>query len=319
VRVAARTASKLGGEGVVRLVSAVRARFEIARDAEVTIEANPEDVNADAARAWCGAGVNRVSLGAQSFDPSVLEWMHRTHTAGQTRGAVQTLRDNGIANISTDLIFSLPESLARDWDRDIGETLALEPDHVSVYGLTVEPATPLGRWTARGDVTEAPEERWAGEFTRAHEQFSAAGFTHYEVSNYAKSNRRARHNQAYWQDRAYLGVGPSAHGFDGATRRWNEAAYAHWLARVSGGEDPLAGSELLTPAQRYAERVYLGLRTDAGLRLEPSAVPVVKPWVDSGWAVTTKNGEQLVLNLTAAGWMRLDALVGALTSLGSRY
>jgi oxygen-independent coproporphyrinogen-3 oxidase len=232
---------------------------------------------------------------------------------------VSALRDNGIANISTDLIFALPESLSRDWDRDIAETLALEPDHVSVYGLTVEHATPLGRWTARGDVKEAPEERWANEFLRAHEQFSAAGFAHYEVSNYAKGGRRARHNQAYWQDRAYLGVGPSAHGFDGSTRRWNEAAYAHWLARVSGGEDPVAGSEVLTPEQRFAERAYIGLRTDAGFALEPMSVPVVKPWVDSGWGVITEKEGQSVLNLTAAGWMRLDALVGALTSLGSHY
>jgi oxygen-independent coproporphyrinogen-3 oxidase len=313
------TPSKLGGAGVAQLVDAVGARFAIAANAEVTIEANPEDVTAGSAVAWHNAGVNRVSLGAQSFDQAVLAWMHRTHTADETRRAVRTLRDTGIANISMDLIFALPESLSRDWDRDIGETLSLEPGHISVYGLTVERATPLGRWTARGDVKEAPEERWASEFTRAHDQLCAAGFAHYEVSNYARSGRRAEHNQAYWKDRAYIGVGPSAHGFDGATRRWNESAYAHWLARVTGGEDPVAGSEMLTAEQRYAERVYIGLRTDAGFPLEPSAVPVVKPWVDSGWAVTTETDGQLVLHLTPTGWMRLDALAGALTSLGSRY
>ena len=313
------TPSKLGGAGIARLVEVVRARFPIAQGAEVTIEANPEDISSGAAVSWRDAGVNRVSLGAQSFDPAVLQWMHRTHTAAETRDAVQMLRDNGIENISTDLIFALPESLSRDWDRDIEETLALEPQHVSVYGLTVERATPLGRWTARGDVQEAPEERWATEFMHAHERLSAAGFVHYEVSNYARDGRRAKHNSAYWRDRPYIGLGPSAHGYDGVTRRWNESAYAHWLARVAGGEDPVAGSEVLTDEQRYAERAYTGLRTDAGFVIEPATHSVVIPWVEQGWAATSETGGQIVLKLTPSGWMRLDALVSALTSLTSRY
>lgn len=313
------TPSKLGGAGVAQLVDVIRARFSIAAGAEVTVEANPEDVTPAAVTAWRDAGVNRVSLGAQSFDANVLTWMHRTHSVDDTRSAVRALRDGGIGNVSMDLIFALPDSLGRDWDRDLGETLSLEPDHVSVYGLTVEPATPLGRWKARGDVLEAPEERWASEFLRAHDELGAAGFAHYEVSNYARGGRRAKHNEAYWQDRAYIGVGPSAHGFDGTTRRWNESAYAHWLARVTGGEDPVAGSEQLTPAQRYSERVYLGLRTDAGFPLEPPAISVVKPWEESGWGIVAEKGGQSVLKLTPAGWMRLDALASALTSLGSRY
>src|SRR5256885_9095174 len=126
-------------------------------------------------------------------------------------------------------------------------------------------------------------------------------------------------NRADWQDRPYIGLGPSAHGFDGTSRRWNEHAYAHWLASVSGGQDPVAGSELLTPAQRHAERVYIGLRTDAGFPVEPSALPSVQPWVDAGWAFSAEKGGQFVLKLTPTGWMRLDALAGALTSLTSRY
>jgi oxygen-independent coproporphyrinogen-3 oxidase len=314
------TPSKLGGDGVARLLDAVRARFTIDANAEVTIEANPEDVTPAAARAWREAGVNRLSLGSQSFDDRVLAWMHRTHDAAQIGRAVHVAREAGVDNLSLDLIFALPESLERDWARDLDQVVALSPQHLSLYGLTVEHATPLGRWAARGDVRELPEERWADEFLRAHATLAAAGYAHYEVSNYARDGARARHNEAYWRDRAYLGVGPSAHGFDGATRRWNEPAYAHWLARVSGGEDPVSGSELLTPEQRLAERVYLGLRTDRGYQLERPVPPSVQQWVDAGWASIDST---LTLSLSPTGWMRLDALASALTSaltrLTSRY
>src|SRR5262249_40133143 len=146
-----------------------------------------------------------------------------------------------------------------DWTRDLQTAVALDTSHLSVYGLTVESGTPLGRWTARGRVHEPTEDRWAGEFLQADGVLTEAGFTHYEVSNYAKPGARARHNGAYWRRDAYLGIGPSAHGFDGRVRRWNEPAYARWLSQVASGTDPLAGSEALTDEQRQAECVYLGL------------------------------------------------------------
>ena len=313
------TPSKLGGDGVARLLDAVRERFTIAPAAEVTLETNPEDVSAGAVRAWRDAGINRLSLGAQSFDDRVLTWMHRTHDASDIARSVGVARDEGVENISVDVIFALPESLERDWRRDLEQASALAPDHISAYGLTVEPATPLGRWTARGDVVEPPEERWADEFIGAHTMLGDAGYAHYEVSNYARNGRRARHNEAYWLDRAYLGVGPSAHGFDGTSRRWNERAYAKWLARVSAGEDPVEGSEMLTADQRVAERVYLGLRSDRGLELEPADLEVVVPWEEAGWGTIATRHSSRTLVLTVTGWMRLDALAAALTSFRSRY
>lgn len=312
------TPSKLGGEGIAALLASIRDRFTITRDAEVTVEANPEDITGPNANAWRAAGVNRLSIGAQSFDERALEWMHRTHAATQTVDAVRTARDAGIANISLDLIFALPEALSRDLQRDLDQILALDPDHVSAYGLTVEPHTPLGRWKARGDVDEMPEDRWAAEFELTHEVLTNGGYAHYEVSNFARNGRVARHNSAYWQDRPYIGLGPSAHGFDGTTRRWNESAYAHWLARVSAGDDPLGGSEALTPEQRMAERVYIGLRTNWGLKIEPDDAQIVTPWIDAGWATLNDRHDSRILSLTPAGWMRLDALAAALTSFRSR-
>src|SRR5881394_4483520 len=192
---------------------------------EITLEANPEDVTPDHARAWHAAGISRVSLGAQSFDDAVLKWMHRSHDAAQTKRAVQALRDAGIENISLDLIFGLPEELQRNWERDLDILCSLLPAHCSLYGLTVEPRTPLDRWISRG-ATHAPnEERYADEYLMAHRRLSAEGFEFYEVSNAARAGYRSRHNSAYWSGKSYVGLGPAAHSFDGKTRRWNLRAW----------------------------------------------------------------------------------------------
>jgi len=308
------TPSRLGGVGVAAALDAVRDWFPLAPDAEVTIEANPDDVSADAARAWRDAGVNRVSVGSQSFDPEVLRWMHRTHDVGQVGRAVDALRGAGIENLSLDLIFAVPTALERDWDRDLAHALALAPDHLSLYGLTIEPGTPLGRWHERGTVAEADEDRYADEFLRAHETMGAAGFEHYEVSNFGRPGRRSRHNSSYWRGVPYVGLGPAAHGFDGGVRRWNAAAYVEWVRQLDTGADPVAGQERLQPSDRAAESVYLGLRTSDGLLLEPGEAARVGPWIDQGWG--TLDGARL--RLTAAGWLRLDALAADLTVLRSR-
>ncbi|MDQ8146061.1 MAG: radical SAM family heme chaperone HemW [Gemmatimonadota bacterium] len=285
------------------------------KNTEVTLEANPEDVSADAVRAWHSAGVNRVSLGVQSFDSQVLDWMHRGHDAEGTAEAIRVLRGEGIADLSVDLIAGIPEAMGRDWERDLELALALEPTHLSVYGLTVEPHTPLGRWAARGEVREAPEERHAEEFLRANDRLTGAGFDHYEVSNYSRRSHRARHNSAYWTRVPYLGLGPSAHGFDGAVRRWNLGPYASWSASASVGRDPVDGSERLGPEERAAEEVYLGLRTVDGLSVHQNDITTVTAWLDQGWAVLDPAGR---LRLTPEGWLRLDALAAALTSARSR-
>jgi oxygen-independent coproporphyrinogen III oxidase len=308
------TPSRLGGEGVARLVDTLRSHFEVAPAAEVTLEANPEDLTEDAAKRWRAAGVNRVSLGAQSFDDRVLTWMHRSHDAAAITRAVDVARSAGFDNLSLDLIFSLPESLERSWERDVDCALALEPQHLSLYGLTIEPHTPLGRWRARGDVTESPDERYELEFLHASQTLSAAGFGHYEVSNFARPGRRARHNSAYWTHVPYAGLGPSAHEFDGTRRRWNTAPYADWARRVLGGSDPAEGSELLSPDERTAEAVYLGLRTSDGLLLQEGEVEHVARWIEAGWGQVDAARR---LRLSPAGWLRLDALAADLTLVRS--
>jgi oxygen-independent coproporphyrinogen-3 oxidase len=308
------TPSRLGA-GVGEVLRLVRARANAnATDAEITIEANPDDVTPESAEAWAAAGVNRVSLGGQSFDPSVLEWMHRTHSADQIGAAVATLRAAGMANISLDMIFALPESLRRDWGADLDRALELAPEHVSLYGLTIEPQTPLGRWRARGEVAEAPEENYEAEFMLAHERLGASGYEHYEVSNFGRPNRRSRHNSSYWTGVPYAAMGPSAHSFDGTRRSWNVAAHADWEIRLRSGETVIAGSELLTEENRLSERVYLGLRTTDGLIATDAELRVARPWLEAGWAEVRNR----TIVLTATGFLRLDALAASLTLAGSR-
>ena len=254
--------------------------------------------------------MNRVSLGVQSFDPTVLEWMHRTHSAPQVTEAVNILNGEGIQRISLDLIFALPDSLDRDWARDLETAVSLEPGHLSVYGLTVEPHTPLGRWTTAGRVPGVSEERFEAEFLEANRRLEAAGFLHYEVSNYARPSDHSRHNSAYWSGASYLGLGPSAHGFDGETRRWNAREYVRWLELVEGGKDPMAGEETLWPAEVAAERVYLGLRTTEGLMATEVELHRAAPWISEGWA--RREGGQLIL--TPTGWLRMDSLAAALAA-----
>ena len=314
------TPSKLGGEGLSELLGAfshllgVDELSTLREDLEVTIEVNPEDVSPRSVDQWVRAGVNRASLGVQSFDPAVLKWMHREHGAEDSLRAAKCLREGGIENLSVDLIFALPSLLKRDWTRDLDLALGLEPAHLSLYGLTVEPRTPLGRWSARGEVNEATEERFELEFLEADRRLVAAGFEHYEVSNYGLAGRRSVHNSCYWSGAPYLGLGPAAHGFDGSTRRWNISAYAAWSGAVSAGRDPLEGSESIGEQERTAESVYLGLRTTDGLSIRQNEQERVTSWVGQGWATLHAD----VVRLTPIGWLRLDALAAALTLARSR-
>jgi len=307
------TPSRLPPAAVADLVGLVRAHWPLAPDAEVTLEANPEDVTASGARQWRASGVNRVSLGAQSFDDGVLRWMHRAHDARRIGDAMTLLRDAGIANLSLDLIFALPAALRRDWDRDLEHALALTPSHLSLYGLTIEERTPLARWVARGAVRPTDDDRYAAEYLRAHARLAPAGLTFYEVSNAARPGQRSRHNQAYWTGVPYRGLGPAAHSFDGRTRRWNLAAWEAYRRALLAGRSPVEHEETLSDEQQALERVYLALRTVEGLELTGGRASRLRQpptaWLDRGW-VELAGGR---VRCTPEGWLRLDALVADLT------
>jgi oxygen-independent coproporphyrinogen-3 oxidase len=308
------TPSRLGPDGVRRVLDVVTERFTPIDGAEITIEANPDDVDDAAVAAWTSAGVNRVSLGAQSFDDRALAWMHRTHDSRRVVDAARALATGGIANWSLDLIFGLPAELQRDWARDLDRAVELAPPHISLYGLTVESHTPIARWRDRGVEVEGGEDEYETEYLLAHHRLVSEGYSHYEVSNFGLPGSTSRHNRGYWTGASYVGLGPAAHGFDGAVRRWNSREYSAWLRLVGAGQDPLGGSEALTDENRVSEGVYLGLRTVDGIALCADEHATVDPWVQSGWAAV----EGSRLRLSATGWLRLDALATSLTMARSR-
>ena len=305
------TPSLLPAPDLARLLTSLLDAFRSTSsldDVEVTLEANPEDVTDAVVRSWSSAGVNRVSLGAQSFDDRVLKWMHRSHDAARIGDAVRTLRAAGIENISLDLIFALPEELQRDWARDLEHALALRPTHVSLYGLTVEPRTPLDRWISRGATKLPADDRYAEEYLLAHERLTASGFQFYEVSNASLDGFRSRHNSAYWSGRSYVGLGPAAHSFDGTTRRWNISAWEAYRRAIAEGRSAVESEEVLTPEQQSLEAMYLGLRTVEGVALRRLSPPSAALAVEAGWVV--EEGDRL--RCSPEGWLRLDELVAKL-------
>ena len=307
------TPSLLSPDAIATLLGALevpRTTHDVRRTVEVTLEANPEDVTPDAARAWRAAGVNRISLGAQSFDDHVLQWMHRSHDAARIGAAVHALRGAGIDNISLDLIFALPGELQRDWERDLDMALALRPNHLSLYGLTVEPRTPLDRWISRGATSAPDDDRYAQEYLAAHRRLTKDGFEFYEVSNAARDGLRSKHNSAYWSGKSYVGLGPAAHSFDGTTRRWNIRAWEAYRRAIADGRSPIDSEETLTDEQRETEAIYLGLRTAEGLPLAALRRPSPPLHLAAqGWIVEADGR----LKCTPEGWLRLDSLVNELT------
>ncbi|MGE0352281.1 MAG: radical SAM family heme chaperone HemW [Gemmatimonadales bacterium] len=298
------TPSLLEPAALERILAAFGRRREIAGDAELTLEANPDDVTTSRAADWHRLGINRISLGAQSFNPDVLRWMHRTHSAADVPRAVETLRRAGIANLSLDLIFGLDPALRRDWGHDLTLALSLEPSHLSLYGLTVEERTPLARWVVAGTVRPADEDRYAREFLEADARLTEAEFEHYEVSNYARAGFRSRHNSAYWERRPFLGLGPSAHSGSGTRRRWNIREWAAYQRAIAAGQDPVEGTEDLDPAAVSLEDRYLGLRTNRGIPAATLGPAQVEAWTTAGWARASAGR----VVLTPEGWLRMDAM-----------
>lgn len=301
------TPSRLLPEVIGRLIDRIAAVRPVAPGAEITLEANPDDVTPAGAAVWKASGVNRISLGVQSFDPAVLAWMHRLHSVDQVYRSVEAIRGAGITNLSLDLIFGLPEAQRRDWANDLERALALEPEHLSLYGLTVEPHTPLARWTKRGEVKLADESRYAAEFLLADEVMRDRGYSHYEVSNFARPGYRAVHNAAYWSRSWFIGLGPAAHSGLGGERRWNVREWAAYQRMAAAGQSPQAGREILDPAAVALERVYLGLRTETGAPAGLIPEDLGRRWRTAGWAHPGADP----VRLTPEGWLRLDALVAA--------
>jgi oxygen-independent coproporphyrinogen-3 oxidase len=302
------TPSLIGGGGMSGLRAALTGAFTWKADLEWTSEANPETFTDDVAREWVASGVNRISLGAQTFDENVLRWMGRMHGSSGPGRAVAAARSAGFRNVSIDLIFGVPERFGRDWRADLERTIDLGPEHVSLYGLTAEKGTPLGRWVSEGREELAGEDQYVEEYLLAVEKLGSAGFEHYEVSNFARPGYRSRHNHAYWEGVPYLGVGPGAHSFLPPRRQWNVRDWSEYAERLGRGESPRENEELVDGETATLERAWLGLRTHAGLALSeltPARQARLVEWQGAGLAAITDG----TVRLTTEGWLVLDRLV----------
>ena len=271
---------------------------------EITLEANPGDITLEKATAWRAIGINRLSMGIQSFDDDLLRLIGRRHTAEQAREAVAIAQAAGFDNISIDLMYALPSQTMEQWQRDVAEALQLGVQHISTYGLIYEEGTVLTALLERGHITPVDEDTEIQMYDYLVEQLTANGFEHYEVSNFALPNRRSKHNSNYWNDTPYIGLGAGAHSYDGTVRSWNisdvdayiEQAMAHHLQPEQ---------EILTEEQRHTERVMLGLRTNQGISSCEIDLSKAMPYIEQG--LLTQKGERIMA--TTKGYHILNRII----------
>ncbi len=262
------TPSLFAARSIGRLLEAAAARWVVAAGAEITIESNPGTVDVDKLRSFRSAGINRVSFGVQSFHAHHLAALGRIHSADEARAAIRAARAGGFENVNLDLIFALPNQTLDEWESDLREGITLGTDHFSAYNLTYEEGTPFHAWRAQGKLSQLDDAVEESMFSRAQEILSAAGYVHYEISNYARPGYECRHNLNYWRSGAYLGVGAGAHSFtDTPSRRWsNEKNPARYVALATRTGSACASTESLSPEQRRGEFVFLALRCRHGFR-----------------------------------------------------
>jgi oxygen-independent coproporphyrinogen-3 oxidase len=259
------TPSMLEGGDLHRILDAVHKRFQVAPDAEITLEANPDDIVDEKLRHWKSIGINRFSLGIQSFNEEELTWMNRSHDSRQAIQSIGKIRDAGFTNFSVDLIYGSPLITDQQWKENVDRLIQEEVPHISCYALTVEPKTPLEAFIKKGIKQSTDPGKQAIQSLMLMKWLEDAGYDHYEISNFSQPGMRSKHNSSYWQGEAYYGIGPSAHSFDGGNRRrWNLAHNARYIQSLKEHLIPWE-EEVLTPTQQCNEYIMTALRTKEGL------------------------------------------------------
>ena len=262
------TPTCLSGRDLRRLVALIRSHFRLATGAEITCEANPGSSNEEKFASLREAGVNRLSIGVQSFDDALLARIGRVHTAAEAEASVGAARRAGFDNVNLDLMFALPGQCPEAWEETLGRALALEPEHLSCYSLIVEEGTPFGDAYARGRLTLPGEEIELRMYERAIERLTAAGYEHYEISNFARPGRASRHNTIYWRIDPYLGLGPGAHGFVDNVRYSNVRLPEEYAALLGAGRAPVAERREISRDEAMDDTMIFGLRLLAGVSRE---------------------------------------------------
>ena len=260
------TPSLLKASELQLLIDQITTHFNLSTNAEITLEANPDDLDAQKVKELKQTSINRFSIGIQSFFEEDLRWMNRAHTAQEAESAIKRVQDAGFNNITIDLIYGYPLLSNEKWEHSIHRVINLQIPHISSYAMTVEPQTALASFIRKGKQKALDETQSAEQFTQLMNQLEQAGFDHYEISNFAKPGKYSQHNSNYWAGVPYLGIGPSAHSFNGESRQWNVANNAIYLESIENKKIP-AEVEILTTINRINEYIMTSLRTNRGMNI----------------------------------------------------
>lgn len=260
------TPSSLSVCDIERIVGALESTFN-GTPSEVTLEMNPDDVTKDYIKAVRQMGINRISMGIQTFDDSRLQFIRRRHNASQAEKAVMTIREEGIHNVSIDLMFGFPNQTMDEWVTDIDKAIALHPTHISAYSLMYEEDTPLFRMLQKGEINQIDDETSLAMYTELINRLTANGYEHYEISNFAMPGYRSVHNSSYWHDTPYLGFGAAAHSYNKDTRSWNIPDLKKYIESIESGVLP-SESEVIDADTHYNDLITTALRTREGLNLD---------------------------------------------------
>jgi oxygen-independent coproporphyrinogen-3 oxidase len=314
------TPSLLSVNDLKDLLSALRKNFVVANDAEITLEANPDDINENLLRTWKELGINRLSIGVQSFFEEELRWMNRAHDARQAIENLELARKY-FPNLTMDLIYGSPLLTDEMWKANVDRAIELDIPHLSCYALTVEEKTPLNKLISHHKSSDVDADQQARQFLLLMQWLREKGYEHYEVSNFAKPGFRSRHNSSYWKGEKYLGLGPSAHSYNGEERRWNIANNSLYIKAIMNGETARE-SEILTLQQRLNEFIMIALRTQEGLDL----AVVRNKWGEKESSRIEKSlkdlvtGGQVIMNkgfvqLTDEGMLMADGIASGIFSV----
>lgn len=313
------TPSVLKPASLQRLFAALEKTFDTTTCREITLEANPDDITEDYIKELGKTPVNRISIGVQSLDDTILKFLRRRHDAAEAEKAYTMLRQAGYNNISIDLIYSIPGQSLETWSATLDKALAMRPEHISAYDLSYEDGTPLTRLLEQGRVEACGEDDTIAMYGLLNKKLEAAGYARYEISNFAREGYHSRHNSGYWRGEPYLGIGASAHSFDGRnTRRANVADLQTYITEIEAGRCPYQ-TETLTPGQQYDETIYITLRTADGIDTEEirrrfgdgcyrHMMKNARPYIGQG--VLVQDGTRL--RLGDSGIMLCDAVCRAL-------
>ena len=282
------TPSTLDNAALDRILQAILDTCTDHRPHEITIEANPGDITLEKAQAWRAMGINRLSMGVQSFHDHLLQLIGRRHNANQAIQAVQLAQAAGFDNISIDLMYALPDQTMQMWQQDVQQTLSLGVQHIASYGLIYEDGTVLTTLLEHGQIEAVDEDTEMRMYDYLVEELTANGYVHYEVSNFALPNRHSMHNSNYWNDTPYIGLGAGAHSYDGQQRQWNISDLDIYIERALA-HDLQPEIETLTPEQQHTERIMLGLRTCQGVPKELINFSNALPYLQQGLLVEKDN------------------------------